>query len=58
MDDFDILQMKDPAFRAEWKALQPWAAMAQAEIDAEKETVIAPERKYDEGPGKLPRLSF
>ena len=56
MDDFDILQMKDPAFRAEWKALQPGAAMAQAEIDAQKETVIAPERKYDEGPGKLPRL--
>lgn len=47
MDDFDTLlaeQMKDPTFRAEWEALQPGLAMAQAEIDAQKETMIGLDR--------------
>ena len=47
MDDFDTLlseQMKNPEFRVEWEALQPGFAAAQAEIDAQKETVIGPDR--------------
>ncbi len=42
MDDFDIFlaeQLKDPEFRAEWEALQPKLAAAQAEISARKGTV-------------------
>lgn len=37
-DDFLAEQMEDPAFRAEYEALQPMHAAAQAIIDARKST--------------------
>ena len=41
MDDFEkhlAEQMEDPAFRAEWDALQPALAVAQAMIDAREQS--------------------
>lgn len=47
MDDFEMLlaeQLEDPEFRAEWDALQPELAIAQAMIDAREEAEMTQQK--------------
>lgn len=47
MDDFEKLlaeQLEDPEFKAEWDALQPELAIAQAMIDAKDAAEMAQQR--------------
>lgn len=41
-DDYLEEQLKDPAIRAEWDALQPERVKAQAEINARREALCNP----------------
>lgn len=47
MDDFEKLlaeQLEDPEFKAEWDALQPELAIAQAMIDAREEAEMTQQK--------------